>query len=152
MGWLRRLTGKPDQAPGTGGESVTPDTGAVETGWPVFIEAAGASMTTRNVVDGVGRVRFMVRDPAVPSRPADNGWRVFGEHDTDEYVADADNLLVVDFNQLCAIEPALVGIWDFPVGSELELRRDDGRIRLIDVSSDEEIPPELHYVPERHRG
>jgi hypothetical protein len=118
--------------------------------YPQFIAGAGASIATRQLMAGQGQVRFMMREEPREGVP-DNGWRIFGDLDTDEHVADAANLVVVDFNQLCALEPALIGIWDLPVGTDLEIVRDD-RIRIIDVRQNAEVPPELFYVPEQHRA
>jgi hypothetical protein len=50
-----------------------------------------------------------------------------------------------------AIEPALIGIYDFPVGTDLTLER-DGAIRIIDNASGREIPPENFYVPPQFRA
>lgn len=143
MGLFRRKAGRAD--PPRVGEPLRP----APADHPEFIAGAGASIATRNVLVGQGLVRFVMREEPRPGVP-DNGWRVFGELDTDDYVADSANLVVVDFNQLCALEPALIGIWDFPVGTELEIVRDD-RIRVIDVQDGTEVPAELFYVPEQHR-
>ena len=39
----------------------------------------------------------------------------------------------MDFNDLCAIEPALIGIWDMPVGSDLQIVRDEQGIHIFDT-------------------
>ena len=70
--------------------------------------------------------------------------------DTTEYLNDPANWRIVDFNDLCAIEPALIGIWDMPVGSDLQIVRDD-RIRIFDTPTGREIPVEEMYVPAIHR-
>lgn len=119
-------------------------------GAPVeFIPQAGACLVTTHVRDGVGRVKFMHRDES--KAPADNGWRIFGEHDTQEYMNQGNPFVIMDYNQACAIEPALIGIYDFPVGSDLRIERDD-RIRVIDVTTGREIPEENFYVPPQFRA
>ncbi|MFE6510473.1 DUF2185 domain-containing protein [Nocardioides sp. NPDC057767] len=102
-----------------------------------FIPKAGACLTTKNVLSGAGRVKWMVREDSKAA--ADNGWRIFSSIDTDEYLADSSNMQIVDFNRLCEIEPALIGIWSLPVGSDLQLvdDPDDGGIRVVDnISGD----------------
>jgi hypothetical protein len=75
-----------------------------------FIPGAGACIASRNVMSRAGRVRWMIREPS--RNRADDGWRIFSHLDTSEYLADAANLQVVAFNHVCAIEPALIGIYD----------------------------------------
>jgi len=118
---------------------------------PEFIPAAGACLVSQNVLSGAGRVRWMVRNES--QAEADNGWRIFSEIDTSEYLQDSGNLQIIDFNEACAIEPALIGIWDFEVGADLELvREEDGSIHIIDGASGREVPRENFYVPPQHRA
>ena len=115
-----------------------------------FIPNAGACLATKNVLDGTGRVRWMVRRAS--KAPADNGWQIFSHVDTSEYLNDTSNWQIVDFNDLCAIEPALIGIWDMPVGSDLQLVRDETGIHIVDTASGREIPADRMYVPPRFRA
>ncbi|MDO4259830.1 MAG: DUF2185 domain-containing protein [Actinomycetaceae bacterium] len=115
-----------------------------------FILNAGACITSLNVIEKRGRVRWMDRGPSV--NPADNGWRIFSELDTSEYLSDPNNMVAADFNAVCNIEPALIGIYDFPMGSQLEIvRHPDGRIAIVDSRTGREIPREEFYVPEAFR-
>lgn len=114
-----------------------------------FIPKAGACITTRNVLDRTGRVKWMVREESKAA--ADNGWRIFSHLDTSAYLADSSNMKVVDFNTLCEIEPALIGIWDFPVGSDLQIVDEGEGLRIVDTRSGREIPPASFYVPPAHR-
>lgn len=119
-------------------------------GYIEFIPAAGACLATTNVLTGAGKVRWMVR---VPSKaPIDNGWQIMSHIDTSEYLQDNSNWQIVDYNELCAIEPALIGIWNMPVGSDLQIVRDELGIRIVDTPTGREIPPESFYVPPAHRA
>ncbi|OLT06393.1 hypothetical protein BJF90_16470 [Pseudonocardia sp. CNS-004] len=102
-----------------------------------FIPQAGACLTTKNVLSGAGRVRWMVREESRAA--ADNGWRIFSSIDTDEYLADSGNMVIAEYNRLCGIEPALIGIWDLPVGSDLQLVDDGRSIKIVDTPSGREI-------------
>lgn len=115
-----------------------------------FIPNAGACVTTKNVLSRAGRVKWMVREES--RARADNGWRIFSRIDTEEYLADASNMQVVDYNTVCEIEPALIGIWDFPVGSDLQLVDDGARLTVVETASGREIPPENFYVPPAGRA
>ena len=115
-----------------------------------FIPGAGACLATRNVIEKKGLVRWMVREPS--KAPADNGWQIMSHIDTSEYLNDTSNWQIVDFNDLCAIEPALIGIWDLPVGSDLQIVRDERGIRIVDTPTGREIPVENLYVPPSQRA
>lgn len=115
-----------------------------------FIPNAGACLATLNVINKTGVVRWMVRLPS--QMPADNGWQIMSHLDTTEYLNDLSNWRIVDFNDLCAIEPALIGIWDMPVGSDLQIVRDELGIRIFDTPTGREIPVEAWYVPPDKRA
>lgn len=114
-----------------------------------FIPKAGACTVTKNVLSGQGKVRWMVREPS--KGPADNGWIIMSHLDTSEYLQDGSNWDIADFNSVCMIEPALIGIWDFPVGSDLQIVRDDKGIHIVDTPTGREIPHEEHFVPPQFR-
>ena len=114
-----------------------------------FIPKAGAALATKTVLDGSGLVRWMVR---VQSRdPADNGWQIISDLDTTEYLNDKSNWRIVAFNDVCNIEPALIGIYDFPVGSDLQIVRDERGISIYDTPTGRQIPVEEFYVPPQFR-
>lgn len=115
-----------------------------------FIPSAGACLTTKNVLSGAGRVKWMVREESRAA--ADNGWRIFSSIDTEEYLADASNMQIVDYNRLCEIEPALIGIWDFPVGSDLQIVDDGAGIKVVETATGRAIPEENFYVPPQFRA
>ena len=52
-----------------------------------FIPAAGACLVSKNVLSGAGRIKWMVREESRAA--ADNGWRIFSDIDTTEYLHDA---------------------------------------------------------------
>ena len=119
------------------------------TGTPQFIPKAGACILSKNVIEGKGRVRWMVREKSVI--PQDNGWRIFSHIDDSAYLANRDNLQVVDFNQACLFEPALIGIWDLPVGSDLQIVDDGRTVEVVETRTGRVIPREELYVPPSRR-
>ena len=114
-------------------------------GTPQFIPKAGACLLSKNVINRRGRVRWMVRETSQIS--VDNGWRIFSHVDDDAFLADPNNLQVVDFNQACLFEPALIGIWDFPVGSDLQIVDDGDGIQIVDTATGRVIPRQELYMP-----
>ncbi|MDR1710494.1 MAG: DUF2185 domain-containing protein [Propionibacteriaceae bacterium] len=122
----------------------------MSTGWPEFIPKAGACLVSKRILSGEGWPRWMVREPS--KAPIDNGWRIFSHLDDAEYLADPNNLQIVDFNQVCAIQPALIGIWNFPVGSDLQMFVDDDGIQIADTPTGRIIPREDLYLPPAERS
>lgn len=118
--------------------------------YPEFIPKAGACLATKNVMSGAGRVRWMVREES--KAPVDNGWRIFSDIDDEAYLADSSNFVIVDFNEVCAIEPALIGIWDLEVGSDLQIVDDGHGIQVVDTPTGRVIPQENLYVPPADRA
>lgn len=103
-----------------------------------FIKGAGGSLVSRNILDRRGNIKWLSREESV--NPADNGWRILSDVDTDEFLSDPDNMAVVDFNAMCGMEPALIGIYNLPVGSDIQLVVDlDGRRRWFDNHTGQEI-------------
>jgi hypothetical protein len=93
-----------------------------------------------NVLHLRAPLRWAVRERPVDQ--ADNGWRFFSIADTEEYLADPANLTVAPFNQVAAIEPAIIMIYPMPVGTDLVLvREQDGRMYFVDNRTLEPIQP-----------
>ena len=69
-----------------------------------FIENAGGVIITKSVYEGTSKLKWFFREESV--NPSDNGWRAIGDHDTQEYLDNPENSIVVDFNTLANIEPA----------------------------------------------
>lgn len=115
-----------------------------------FIPHSGACLATTNVMERRGLVRWMVRVP--PTGGADNGWQISSHIDTVEYLRDKSSWQIVAFNDVCNIEPALVGIYNFPVGSDLQIVRDERGISIYDTPTGRQIPVEEFYVPPQFRA
>lgn len=104
-----------------------------------FIKDAGASLVSLNVLDEKGHVKWLVREE--PVNVADNGWRVLSEIDTDEFLADPANMVIVDFNVIVEMEPAIQGVYGLPIGSDIQLViGSDGSRRWFDNLTGQEIP------------
>ncbi|MEQ6898219.1 DUF2185 domain-containing protein [Microbacterium sp. KR10-403] len=97
---------------------------------PDFVQNSGGCVVSKNILSGRGRLTWLVREPS--TNPADNGWRFLSDIDDDEYLADPNNMAVATFNQVAEIEPAIIGIYALPVGSDLQLVVENGRRRFYD--------------------
>ena len=78
----------------------------------------GGCVVTRSLYEGTSKLKWIFREKSV--NPADNGWRALGDTDTEEYINIPGNNVVVDFDRLVEIEPAVLAIYDMPVGTDLE--------------------------------
>lgn len=110
-----------------------------------LIPDAGTCIASRSVFTQNSPVRWMIRE--VEKFSDDNGWRIFALNDSDEYLQDPQNLIKVDFNKLCMIEPSLIGIWNFPVGSRLQIVDDELGKRIVDTPTGVEIAQDDLYTP-----
>ncbi|WP_051205777.1 immunity protein Imm33 domain-containing protein [Butyrivibrio sp. FC2001] len=77
----------------------------------------GGCIITRSLYEGTSKLKWIFREKSANS--ADNGWRALGDSDTEEYINVPENNLVVDFDRLVEIEPAVLAIYDMPVGTDL---------------------------------
>ena len=103
-----------------------------------YIINAGAAIVSRKIVERTGNIKWLIRE--APIAPQDTGWRVLSDRDTAEYLDDSANMTVVDFNDICDIEPACIGIYLLPVGSDIQLVVEpDGRRRWFDNKTEREI-------------
>jgi len=97
----------------------------------------GGCVISKNILNGKGNLRWCVREEGV--NEVDNGWRFLSDVDTDEYLSDADNMSVFNFEDLIELEPSVLLIYDLPVGSEVTFVEDDNRKFFLDSKTNEEI-------------
>ena len=101
----------------------------------IYIQGAGGTIVTKSILDGTSKLKWMFRQESEHG----NGWVAFGDTDSQEYVDDAKNMAVVDFNTLANIEPAVVNIFYMPIGSDLEFRSDKTGKYFVDTRTGKEI-------------
>ncbi|MBR4671123.1 MAG: DUF2185 domain-containing protein [Butyrivibrio sp.] len=78
----------------------------------------GGCIVTKSLLEGSSKLKWIFREESC--NPSDNGWRAIGDSDTQEYIDNPSNSVVVDFDRLVEIEPAVLGIYSLPVGTDLE--------------------------------
>ena len=62
----------------------------------VYIQGAGGTIVTKSILDGTSKLKWLFRQEGGHG----NGWVAFGDRDSQEYVDDANNMAIVDFNTL----------------------------------------------------
>lgn len=107
----------------------------------IYIQGAGGTIVTKSILDGTSRLKWMFRQESEHG----NGWVAFGDADSQEYVDDAKNMAIVDFNTLANIEPAVVNIFYMPVGSDLEFRSDKTGKYFVDTRTGKEIREQVKH-------
>ena len=103
----------------------------------VFIENAGGVIITKSIYQGTSKLKWFFREESV--NPSDNGWRAIGDNDTQEYLNNPENSMVVDFNTLANIEPAVLSVYDMPVGTDIEFYFDDTGRFFVDSNTGNRI-------------
>ena len=97
----------------------------------------GGSIVSKNILDGKGRLKWCVRDE--PINDVDNGWRFFSDIDTEEFLNSANNMQVVSWNSMVQIEPAILAIFELPIGSDLEFSEFKGEKHFYDTISGKKV-------------
>lgn len=95
-----------------------------------FIKDAGGCVLSKNILSGKGKLKWCVRE--MPINNIDNGWRFFSDIDSEEYLSDASNMTICDFNTVVNIEPAILLIYSLPIGADIELKENDGKKVFVD--------------------
>lgn len=97
----------------------------------------GACLVSKSIYDGKGKLKWCVRENS--KRDVDNGWRFLSDIDTDEYLTDVENWCILTYESVIEIEPAVLAIYDMPVGTELTLMQEDKRKFFVDTNTGEEV-------------
>lgn len=106
-----------------------------------YIRGAGGTIVTKSILNGTSKLKWMFRQDG----GLGNGWVAFGDTDSQEYVNDANNMSVVDFNTLANIEPAVVNIFYMPMGSDLEFCSDKTGKYFVDTRTGKEIREQVKH-------
>lgn len=101
----------------------------------IYIQGAGGTIVTKSILNGTSKLKWLFRQESEHG----NGWVAFGDRDSQEYVDDARNMAIVDFNTLANIEPTVVNVFYMPVGSDLEFCSDKTGKYFIDTRTGKEI-------------
>lgn len=100
-----------------------------------YIKGAGVCLVTRSILDKKTRLKWFFRE----KDGIGNGWVAFGESDTQDYVNQAQNFAIVDFDTLAHIEPAVLDVFYMPYGADLELKHDQTGTYFVDTKTGQAI-------------
>lgn len=85
----------------------------------------GGSIVSKNILEHKGKLKWCFREQSV--NEIDNGWRFLSEIDTNEFLQQPSSMAICDWGTVFEIEPAIMPIFDMPVGTELTLIYENGR-------------------------
>ncbi|MED3467928.1 DUF2185 domain-containing protein [Bacillus thuringiensis] len=97
----------------------------------------GGSVVSKNILQNKGNVKWCIKEQ--PVNVIDNGWRFLSEIDTDEYLADASNMSVCDWGTIIEIEPAVMNIFNMPIGTDITLLNEDNKKYFVYTDSGEKV-------------
>ncbi len=106
-----------------------------------YIRGAGGTIVSKSVINGTAKLKWLFRQESEYG----NGWIAFGDTDSQEYVNCADNMAVIDYNDLADIEPAVLMVYYMPVGSDLEFRTDETGGYFVDTKTGKEIREQVKH-------
>jgi len=90
-------------------------------------------MVSRNIYDKRGRLKWCIKEESV--KAVDNGWRFLSDIDTEEFLADNSNWCILAYETLAEIEPAILAIYDMPIGTDLTLQQEGGEKFFVDTKT-----------------
>lgn len=102
-----------------------------------FIKNAGGCVVSKNILSGKGKLKWCVRENSV--NEVDNGWRFLSDIDTNDYLSEPSNMSICDFNTVANIEPAILAIYNFDIGTDIELVRENDKIVFRDSNTRKKI-------------
>lgn len=79
----------------------------------------GGCVVSKNILTCKGNVKWCIRESSL--NELDNGWRILSDIDTDDFLSDSSNMVVCDWGTIVNIEPAVIEIFNMPVGTDIML-------------------------------
>lgn len=109
-----------------------------------YIKNAGLCIVSKRIINGESKLKWLLREKPIENK--DTGWRFFSIDDDTDYINNENNLQLCDYNVVANIEPAIIGTYFLPVGSDLQLVSENGKLIFYDNISGQKITP--IYKPE----
>ncbi len=99
----------------------------------------GGFTMSKSVYNGETRPSYWHREEAV--NEVDNGWRVIGYEDTEEYLNNSDNWTITSINRAFDLFPLILEYFDFPIGTDLfiQFNEDGVVVEIWDLITDTKI-------------
>ena len=69
----------------------------------------------------------------------DNGQRFLSVIDTEEYLSHVENMSICDWSTIVELEPAVLSIFNMPIGKELTVIYEDERLYFLDTITGQKL-------------
>lgn len=97
----------------------------------------GGSVVSNNILKSIGELKWCIKEE--PVNELDNGWRFLSEIDTVQFLADASNMSICDWGTIFEIEPAIMNIFDMPIGTDITLLSENNKKYFVYTDSGEKV-------------
>ena len=97
----------------------------------------GASIVSNNILKNKANIKWILRENSI--NELDNGWRFLSEIDTEEYLSHAENMSICDWSTIVEIEPAVLSIFNMPIGTELTMIYEEERVCFLDTITGQKL-------------
>ena len=97
----------------------------------------GGSVVSKNIINNLGNLKWCIKEK--PVNDIDNGWRFLSDIDTDEFLADPSNMSICDWGTIIEIEPAIIYIFDMPMGTDITLVSENNNKYFVYTDSGEKV-------------
>ena len=105
------------------------------TEYPIIIK--GAETISANIINGVGRLKWCVRE--APMGETDTGWTFLSEVDDEEFIAREGDLKPIDYQSVIEMEPAVLWIYQLPIGTDIQLVIEKGKKYFVDTQTGNKV-------------
>ena len=97
----------------------------------------GASIVSNNILESKANIKWILREDSVDE--LDNGWRFLSEIDTEDYLSHAENMSICDWSTIVEIEPAVLSIFNMPIGTELTIIYEEERVCFLNTITGQKL-------------
>lgn len=97
----------------------------------------GACTISKNLYNGTSPLKYCIREDA--KADIDSGWIFFTDVDTEDCFNDSTNWVIVPLEKVVELEPAILPIFNFSVGTELTLLKENGVLSFYDTNTGKKV-------------
>ncbi len=97
----------------------------------------GGCVVSKNIYTRKGNLKWCIREES--KNQVDNGWVFLSDIDTEEFLSDSSNMVVLAWQTVAEIEPAIIPIFDMPIGTDIELVVENNRKYFVDTNTRQKI-------------
>ncbi|MCA1057599.1 DUF2185 domain-containing protein [Rossellomorea aquimaris] len=97
----------------------------------------GGSVVSKNILNSKGKLKWCIKEE--PVNDVDNGWRFLSDIDTEEFLQYASNMSICAWETIIEIEPAIMNIFDMPIGTDITLLSENNQKYFVYTNSGKKV-------------